>query len=59
MITLYRASYQNEERAPEFQGLSTDEKPVDHINNGAYFEEIDTGTIYRFDAENQEWHAQP
>ena len=59
MITLYRASYQNEARAAEFQGLSTDDKPVDHVNNGAYFEEIDTGTIYRFDAENQEWHAQP
>lgn len=59
MITLYRASYQNEERVPEFQGLSTDEKPIDNINNGAYFEEIDTGTIYRFDAENQEWHGQP
>lgn len=59
MITLYRAAYQNEKRAPEFQGLSTDEKPINHINNGAYFEEIDTGTIYRFDIENQEWHAQP
>lgn len=59
MITLGRAAYQNEERAPKFQGLSTDEKPVDYINNGAYFEEIDTGKIYRFDAENQEWHVQP
>ena len=59
MITLSRAAYQNEERAPKFQGLSTDEKPVDYINNGAYFEEIDTGKIYRFDAENQEWHVQP
>lgn len=59
MITLGRAAYQNEECAPKFQGLSTDEKPVDYINNGAYFEEIDTGKIYRFDAENQEWHVQP
>lgn len=59
MITLGRAAYQNEERVPEFQGLSTDEKPVDYINNGAYFEEIDTGKIYRFDAENQEWYVQP
>ena len=59
MITLYRAAYQNEKRASEFQGASTDAKPVDNINNGAYFEEIDTGKIYRFDLENKLWYEQP
>ena len=65
MITLYRAAYQMETRAPEFFGLSTDQKPTtigntsDILQNGAYFTEVDTGNVYRFDAENITWIAQP
>lgn len=44
----------------ELRGLSTDEKPVDEINNtnidnGSVFIEIDTGKVYMFDLENTEW----
>ena len=44
----------------ELRGLSTDEKPVDEINNtnidnGSIFIEIDTGKVYMFDLENTEW----
>lgn len=62
MITLYRASFQTAERAMEFCGISTDEKPVDTKNtlipNGSVFYEIDTQTTYRYDAENKEWIVQ-
>lgn len=64
MITLYRAAYQLEPRAPELFGLSTDEKPMtlangDPMYNGAYFHEVDTGALYSFDQENNSWIAQP
>lgn len=64
MITLYRASYQVEPRAPEFFGLSTDVKPTTvssgaTLQNGAYFTEVDTGVVYRFDAQNIRWIEQP
>lgn len=36
-------------------GLSTDTKPTENTANGAAFIEMDTGTLYFFDAENQEW----
>lgn len=36
-------------------GLSTDVKPSDNIANGSTFIEMDTGTLYFYDAENQEW----
>ena len=38
----------------ELRGLSTDEKPTNY-GNGSIFLEIDTGKLYLFDAENQEW----
>lgn len=45
----------------EFRGLSTDEKPItinetDSIANGSSYIEIDTGDVYLYDAENQEWN---
>ena len=58
MVSLYRAAYQSQPRAPSYSGVSTDEKPI-NIENGSYFIEIDTGDIYRFDAENEQWHVQP
>lgn len=36
--------------------LSTDEKPL-NMANGSTLLEMDTGTIYAFDAENQQWRA--
>ena len=41
--------------AMELRGLSTDEKPTENIDNGSSFIEIDTGKIYMFDLENEEW----
>ena len=43
----------------ELRGLSTDEKPTTiegkKIDNGSVLIEIDTGKIYMYDLENQEW----
>lgn len=66
MITIYNAkttSYdyddQSEKTNVELRGLSTDEKPVkigeQIIENGSTFIEIDTGKIYFYDLENEEW----
>lgn len=55
MITLYRAAYQDTPRARSLSGKSTDTKPLD-VENGSVFQEIDTGKIYRFDAENKTWY---
>ncbi len=39
-----------------FYGLSSDEKPITpHIGNGSEFIEQDTGKIYFFDEDNQQW----
>ena len=55
MITLYRAAYSDAIRTPQFEGLSTDDKPLD-CENGSEFNEIDTGKAFMFDAENGIWH---
>lgn len=44
----------------ELVGLSTDAKPIKKYNgttirNGSSFFEIDTGELYFYDAENNEW----
>lgn len=43
----------------ELRGLSTDTKPIEingkTIDNGSTFIEIDTGKIYFYDLENEEW----
>lgn len=39
----------------ELVGLKKDTKPTVEIPNGSKFEEIDTGVIYRFDAESKKW----
>ena len=46
----------------ELRGLSTDEKPImydeeidSYIDNGSIFIEIDTGKLFFYDLENQEW----
>ena len=58
MVSLYRAAYQSQPRAPSYSGVSTDEKPVD-VENGSWFVEIDTGDIYRYDGQYNIWHVQP
>lgn len=44
----------------EFRGLSTDEKPIEFANkvidNGSIFVEIDTGKLYLYDLENEQWN---
>ena len=37
--------------------LSSDTKPTDNIENGSVLMEMDTGTMYIFDAENSVWRA--
>lgn len=55
MITLYKAAYQTTPRARCVVGNSGDTMPID-AENGATYREIDTGKIYRFDAENKIWY---
>lgn len=55
MITLYRPSNYVSPRAPSFSGRSIDTKPMD-VENGAVYREIDTGRVYRYDAENKRWY---
>ncbi len=64
MITIYKI--ENTKLKPnddyisaELRGLSTDTKPTEisgkKIDNGSIFIEIDTGNIFFYDLENQEW----
>lgn len=43
----------------EFRGLAQDEKPTEYngkkIANGSSFVEIDTGNVYLYDIESEEW----
>lgn len=66
MITIYNkktTSYDyddlKEKVNVELRGLSTDEKPIkigeQIIENGSTFIEIDTGKIYLYDLENEQW----
>ena len=45
----------------ELRGLSTDSKPTqieeNIIENGSAFIEIDTGDVYLYDIENEEWNV--
>lgn len=54
MITLYRPANYTILRASEFTGRSIDYKPT-NAENGATYTELDTGRVYRFDAENKIW----
>ena len=39
-----------------YYGLSTDTpKPTDGVGNGSAFVEMDTGKIYFFDSDSQDW----
>jgi len=39
----------------EFAGLSTDDKPLGNFATGSLFLEVDTGDVYAYDEENDEW----
>lgn len=43
----------------EMRGLSTDTKPTEfdgrNIDNGSIFVEIDTGNIFFYDLDNEQW----
>lgn len=58
MITQYRPAYYDNPRASTLSGLSTDAKPTD-VENGARYEEIDTGKTFCFDKENKAWYEMP
>jgi hypothetical protein len=62
MITIFRknqTSTTGNDREIELRGISTDEKPATidgkDIANGTVFIEIDTGKLYMFDKENEQW----
>jgi hypothetical protein len=64
MVSIYQnsntiTSNEGEVKALEFRGLSTDTKPTtldnEDIANGSVFIEIDTGKIFFYDLENEEW----
>ena len=40
----------------EFAGLSTDEKPTNGVVTGSLFLEVDTGDVYAYDEEGEEWN---
>lgn len=58
MVTLGRAAYQETSRVSEFYGKSTDEKPIENVENGSSFYEIDTQKVFIFDEETQTWIEQ-
>ena len=61
MITIYsQKDLDNDGKMEvELRGLSTDNKPTTikraTIDNGSTFIEIDTGKIYMYDLEHQQW----
>lgn len=65
MVTIYKSENTeikdegNVMSVVELRGLSTDTKPTKIgnkiIGNGATFIEIDTGKIYFYDLENEQW----
>lgn len=64
MITVYktentRLTPEGDYISTEIRGLSTDTKPTEIndkiIDNGSVYIEMDTGKIFMFDAENQQW----
>ena len=57
MITLYRPSGYDSPRASCYTGRSIDDKPL-NVENGSAFKEIDTGRVFRYDAENNIWIEQ-
>lgn len=64
MISIYKnkalkTTTHGEVCSVELRGLSSDTKPTQindkKIENGSIFVEIDTGNVYMYDLENNEW----
>lgn len=64
MVTIYESKNREvkgevEAINVELRGLSTDTKPTEvnerEVGNGSTFIEIDTGKIFFYDAENEQW----
>lgn len=64
MITIYDIKLRQKRNKKNFikgelRGLSTDAKPIvfegKYIDNGSIFIEINTGKIFMFDLENEQW----
>lgn len=47
-----------EKRYMEIAGLSTDTKPTTNMATGSIFVEVDTGTVFFFDEDGNEWVEQ-
>lgn len=58
MISMYKNNnvnnVENGSREVEYRGLSTDTKPT-KVENGSVFIEIDTGKLFIYDKENEQW----
>lgn len=39
----------------EYAGTSTDEKPTEGVATGSIFTEVDTGNVYFYNADDEEW----
>ena len=61
MVTITKIGEEYNSQILEISGLSTDPKPVDHIDgvsiaNGSTFKEIDTGKEYTYNESAETWH---
>ena len=63
MVTLEKSGNNYDRQVQDIRCLSTDTKPLnatgglngDYLENGATIFEMDTSTLYMFDAENDAW----
>lgn len=63
MITLYQVNDIEKILKLHFDGMSTDDKPTETfdgftITNGSEFIELDTGNLFKFDADSKSWKKQ-
>ena len=65
MISITKTNYETTDKSGKYfigdlAGLSTDTKPTQiedmKVGNGSTLIEVDTGKIYFYDLENQEWN---
>lgn len=61
MVSIYKINSNSYGTTYKIVGLSTDAKPQHDVNgyaltNGSQFVEMDTSTLYLYDAENKTWH---
>ena len=54
MVTVLRHTYYGV-WVHDVRCLSTDTKPTENIHNGSTLLEMDTGKMYMFDKDNEQW----